>query len=157
MDMITLAMAKAYTDSKQLASKKETKRLVCDFVLDAGRNWTAVFTGNFNADYLKVGKTYLLMLDGMECKGTATEGANGAFGVGKNGDALWWDVESDLFAINISVAEASNVARNGSLYWIEEEIVHIDPKYLPPLTSPSGKQFKLTVDDSGTITATEVV
>ena len=32
----------------------------------------------------------------------------------------------------------------------------LDEKYLPTLTSPSGKKFKLTVDDNGTISATEV-
>lgn len=32
----------------------------------------------------------------------------------------------------------------------------LDEKYLPTLTSPSGKKFKLSVDDSGTISATEV-
>ena len=32
----------------------------------------------------------------------------------------------------------------------------LDEKYLPILTSPSGKKFKLSVDDSGTISATEV-
>lgn len=37
-----------------------------------------------------------------------------------------------------------------------ETIKPIDEKYLPPLVSPSGKKFKLTVDDNGTITATEV-
>ena len=32
----------------------------------------------------------------------------------------------------------------------------IDAKNLPPLVSPSGKKFKLSVDDSGAVTATEV-
>ena len=32
----------------------------------------------------------------------------------------------------------------------------IDPKYLPPIVSPSGKKFKLSVDDSGVLSATEV-
>jgi hypothetical protein len=32
----------------------------------------------------------------------------------------------------------------------------LDEKYLPILTSPGGKKFKLSVDDSGTLTATEV-
>jgi hypothetical protein len=32
----------------------------------------------------------------------------------------------------------------------------IDAKYLPPLVSPSGKKFKLSVDDSGVLSATEV-
>ena len=32
----------------------------------------------------------------------------------------------------------------------------IDAKYLPPLFSPSGKKFKLSVDDSGVLSATEV-
>jgi hypothetical protein len=32
----------------------------------------------------------------------------------------------------------------------------LDEKYLPILTSPSGKKFKLSVDDSGAVTATEV-
>lgn len=36
------------------------------------------------------------------------------------------------------------------------KIKKIDQKYLPLLKSPLGKQFKLTVDDNGTITATEV-
>lgn len=31
----------------------------------------------------------------------------------------------------------------------------LDEKYMPILTSPSGKKFKISVDDSGTITATE--
>lgn len=35
-------------------------------------------------------------------------------------------------------------------------VKRMDEKYLPTLTSPSGKKFKLSVDDSGTITATEV-
>ena len=32
----------------------------------------------------------------------------------------------------------------------------LDEKYLPILTSPSGKKFKLSVDDSGVLSATEV-
>jgi len=32
----------------------------------------------------------------------------------------------------------------------------LDEKYMPILTSPSGKKFKITVDDSGTLSATEV-
>lgn len=32
----------------------------------------------------------------------------------------------------------------------------MDEKYLPTLTSPSGKKFKLSVDDSGVLSATEV-
>ncbi len=32
----------------------------------------------------------------------------------------------------------------------------LDEKYMPILTSPSGKKFKLTVDDSGTVSAVEV-
>lgn len=32
----------------------------------------------------------------------------------------------------------------------------IDAKYLPPIVSPSGKKFKLSVDDSGVLSATEV-
>lgn len=32
----------------------------------------------------------------------------------------------------------------------------LDEKYMPILTSPSGKKFKLSVDDSGVISATEV-
>lgn len=32
----------------------------------------------------------------------------------------------------------------------------LEEKYLPILTSPSGKKFKLSVDDSGAVTATEV-
>lgn len=36
-------------------------------------------------------------------------------------------------------------------------ITRLDEKYMPLLTSPSGKKFKLSVDDSGTINTTEVV
>lgn len=32
----------------------------------------------------------------------------------------------------------------------------LDEKYMPTLTSPSGKKYKLTVDDSGTLSAVEV-
>ena len=32
----------------------------------------------------------------------------------------------------------------------------LDEKYMPILTSPSGKKYKLTVDDSGTVSAVEV-
>lgn len=40
---------------------------------------------------------------------------------------------------------------------VNTQKVHtLDPKYLPDLTSPSGKKFKLTVDDSGTVSAVEV-
>lgn len=34
-------------------------------------------------------------------------------------------------------------------------IKRLDEKYMPILTSPSGKKFKLSVDDSGAVTATE--
>lgn len=46
-------------------------------------------------------------------------------------------------------------------YTVSKETIHpIDPKYIPDLdsitlNSPSGKRFTVTVDDSGTITATE--
>jgi hypothetical protein len=35
-------------------------------------------------------------------------------------------------------------------------IVPMPEKYMPILTSPSGKKFRITVDDNGTLTATEV-
>lgn len=36
------------------------------------------------------------------------------------------------------------------------DIKTLDPKYLPPLTSPNGTQYKLTVSDDGTLSATAV-
>ena len=41
--------------------------------------------------------------------------------------------------------------------FLAEEIVHpVDEKFMPVLTSPNGTKFKITVDDTGTISATEV-
>ena len=36
------------------------------------------------------------------------------------------------------------------------ELKRLDEKYMPIITSPSGKKFKISVDDSGNLTATEV-
>jgi hypothetical protein len=36
------------------------------------------------------------------------------------------------------------------------ELKRLDEKFLPILTSPSGKRFSITVDDNGSIIATEV-
>ena len=41
--------------------------------------------------------------------------------------------------------------------FLAEEIVHpVDEKFMPVLTSPNGTKFKITVNDTGTIFATEV-
>ena len=41
--------------------------------------------------------------------------------------------------------------------FLAEEIVHpVDEKFMPVLTSPNGTKFKITVDDTGTISATEI-
>jgi hypothetical protein len=54
----------------------------------------------------------------------------------------WWG-KADLQVSRITVNPATIVNP-------------MNEKYMPILTSPSGKKFKITVDDSGTISATEV-
>ena len=39
---------------------------------------------------------------------------------------------------------------------VKKTVTPLDEKFMPILTSPSGKKFKLSVDDSGAVTATEV-
>lgn len=50
----------------------------------------------------------------------------------------------------------NKVPINVTIYEQTEIVSALDEKYLPPLISPNGKKFKLTVDDNGTITATEI-
>lgn len=77
-------------------------------------------------------------------------------------------VDDDVYAgmpmkkgtyFNVTVDEAEVVEYVKSISCLThkvETIKTLDEKYLPELTSPSGKKFKLSVDDNGTISATEV-
>lgn len=59
--------------------------------------------------------------------------------------------------IMITDSGSSNVSNNDTCsIYTTETIKTINEKYLPLLISPSGKKFKLTIDDNGTISATEI-
>ena len=53
-------------------------------------------------------------------------------------------------------AYISSLTINGYTGFITKTVTPLDEKYMPVLKSPSGKKFKITVDDTGTLTATEV-
>ena len=85
---------------------------------------------------------------GFAINGGMVAGSDGQFdpGVGFAIPAGVWApdfVASGMPFVGITISPASTVKT-------------LDEKYMPLLTSPSGKKFKLTVDDSGTISATEV-
>ena len=77
------------------------------------------------------------------------------FVVGSNGQL---DLGTDVFPKGLWCSDLSVVgAENGSITINPSTTLKpLDEKYMPILTSPSGKKFKLSVDDSGTISATEV-
>lgn len=54
--------------------------------------------------------------------------------------------------VSLSTSETPEITWDGNIGGIKK----LDEKFMPELTSPNGKKFKLTVDDSGTISATEV-
>ena len=53
--------------------------------------------------------------------------------------------------VSSSTSDTPEITWDGNIGGIKK----IDEKFMPVLTSPNGTKFKITVDDSGTITATE--
>lgn len=85
---------------------------------------------------------------------TATGGAVGAVGTESTGEPFMITTDGNTSTMIAALYDCGIVTI--SISKRAETIKTIDEKYLPALTSPSGKKFKLTVDDSGNITATEV-
>ena len=122
---------------------------------------------------LVVGETYFVNFDGVEyaceCKVYNMNSAQCAVYIGdflgymKKGESTGEPFTlyeqcyiSDGSFISAVLGFIDNGTHTASVYQKTETIHPIDPKFIV-LTSPSGKKFNLTVDDSGTITATEVV
>lgn len=69
------------------------------------------------------------------------------------------DTSKDFDAPSDNMIPQSFTIYNSTIFAPKMEMKRMDKKFLPEnivLTSPSGKQFNITVDDSGVLTATEV-
>ena len=167
MDMITLSMAKAYTDEQRLAYTERGTVRVIDTAVFLSSD-TEIQTGTFFSSFVpELGVTYLVNYDG---KDYVTQAKFQAVANHILGNAhLYDDFAEDTgepfllrFASEGDWPEVEVYATGGNFIvhvdvYAEQDIVYpIDPKFIV-LTSPSGKKFNLSVDDSGTISATEVV
>lgn len=54
------------------------------------------------------------------------------------------------------ITSLTDVNHSIAVFSVAKDVKKLDEKFMPVLTSPNGKKFKITVDDSGTISATEV-
>lgn len=95
------------------------------------------------------GASHINLVQGALMTGEGHDSTNGSF-VGLAAHGKYTDIKSDTaFAIGNG---ASNTARNNIF-----EVTAAGGVIVPSATSGSTKKFKITVDDTGTITATEVV
>lgn len=170
MDIVTLALAKAHSDGQRIAySEKNT-------ITYDGSGETIDLLGD-GSTFAKVqdNPIDLLAVTAMQTNESvgininylrivAESGVQFAYILADNG-ATEWILVINAFENNdagipkglyVQVIVSSYIAR------IETETIHtIDPKYLPvldsvTLNSPSGKQYTLTIDDTGAVTTTEV-
>lgn len=150
MDMITLAMAKAYTDSKQLAkSVVEYKKIVPDTALEL---WTDSGTGRpteiIMQSALIEGNTYRVKTDSgtytAVCKKvTEPEAGVEMFCLG-NLEHFGFDATSETYGFASYEADGMVVGfivdyDNGTTFSVDEktETIHpIDPKFLPGACLP---------------------
>ena len=89
------------------------------------------------------------------CDGTGyvmvSDGSEEAVSVGMT-KGVWLVCSPEAQAAGITMT----LTIPGSNAFESKTVKPMDEKYMPILTSPSGKKFKLSVDDSGVISATEV-
>lgn len=116
---------------------------------------------------LEAGKSYIVIWDGEEylCTASTIDGgfiALGNFGI-SGGEGL--ENTGEPFLVSYAVDYGSGMlvidwltgeSHTCGVYEGEKVANPLPEEYMPVLTSPGGKKFKLTVDDSGTVTATEV-
>lgn len=152
MDMITLAMAKAYTDQK--AGYTEPGKAIFNIALTDGSNYDVVVTGK----ELTVGETYTVITE---------SGSFSAVCKDFNGGALLGNLASinpsgentgESFAVYVGVdkGEAFGVAvdQNGGSFikiTTPETIHPIDPKFLPGVCLPVVEIASAPYPESGTV------
>lgn len=160
MDMITLAMAKAYTDSKQLASAETTLTTVFE-------NASAAMVSKVDTSLVESGTRCVVEFCGETYERTAYVDRDGKIAVGnsylRGGESdtgepfCIWNQTNSVYGIK----RASGFTGEISLY-VKTEIIHtIDPKFIPAMDSltlngADGKQYKVTVDANGALVATAI-
>ena len=180
MDVITLSMAKAYTDSKggYLGTKTEVlyENAVSDYDIAAGQVAEAIIANAEDAVILEVGKMYSVTFNGVKYKcechthGHAIQKAV-AIGNSRVVNSSGNDT-GEPFVIIYTTRSGSSYCNafgwttgNEASFTIEQEvkaIIPIDPKYIPTMDNLTingvdGKQYKLTVDENGALVTTAVV
>lgn len=184
MDIPTLALAKAYTDSQRLAYVVPGAKLTFDGDI-TGKEF-------LNETLVKISDVPVDLTSVTKCILTADPVIASAFGVPENmeytGDgftvssvnilgieAQQLSTAENMIAVSIPDHGLWGTVMLGTSMGFDEvdvamwvsyiecaETIHpIDPKYIPAmdsvtLNSPNGTQFKITVDDTGALTATEV-
>lgn len=157
MDMLTLAMAKAYTDSKQLASAETTLSKIFEaeeegFGLDAVDLSLVPSGAKCIVEFEE--KTYERVVSYEY--GDAFIGNLGLDGGEDTGEPFIIYFQDGMTIVLYQSGHSGTIR-----VYVDSETIHpIDPKFIPALdsitlNSPGGKRFTLMVDDSGTITATE--
>lgn len=105
------------------------------------------------------GETYYVSIDGEEYECIGVYNSSGVTNKG-----VWlYPVGDHNVRVEISMmtswhtlfAPVSDGYHNVDIFTSSKTVTHLDEKYMPTLTSPNGTKFKLTVDDSGTVSATE--
>ena len=177
MGVLTLAMAKAYTDSQRLAYIETTEGLTFDGDRDGKESIGPCYKISdvpINVDDVTEiairdnSSEVILSKDAFEINRAFDNGITAISGRIESDsgsmEGVWvLSVGDNATFEGTSVAKGTYVCRAGSKVYVTEvrgvviETIHpIDPKYIV-LTSSSGKKFNLSVDDSGTVSATEVV
>jgi hypothetical protein len=170
MDMITLAMAKAYTDRLGFL---ETEK---NYILKDFNNKVGVAKVTMEPIPLVVGETYFVDFDGTvyecQCRPFSSRSMPNGYQIGNK--YLYYPEEGYIdsgepFVMLGDMATGMgsyNLKDNYSLHTIsiyqEKKVFHpIDQKFIPPMDSitlngADGKQYKVTVNESGALTATAI-
>lgn len=169
MDAVTLAMAKAYTDSQRLAYEGTEKqycgriRVEANYNEDFGGLYVSTSVGTFgvveSALAVEIEWDHVLYYFN-------TSGIRGGFQLGNLSLAGQGDDTGEPFLIIFDFDQNTTlyIAEQGgphdfSCSYYYKAIHPIDPKFLPSmdsltLVSPNGTSYKVTVDDSGNLKAT---
>ena len=128
------------------------------------------YAGEFPSFEAKVGDTYKVSWDSTVYECTCRTDMNGDIHIGDpylldggSGTGEPFDIIVDHPNGALIVTEDTSASHTFSISRLVTEVVKIDEKYLPTpeyiipsSTSGSTKKFKITVDDNGALTATEV-
>lgn len=166
MDMITLALAKKYTDSQRLAHITPGTKLT----FDGNREGLEVFEDDESYVYISTNTYDLNCVESFvlhigNVSGTVAKGDFYVEGVA-DAQELFLTDEGITVPMVLSIQGMGTVILATDASYVSEitfaETIHtIDPKYIPTLDAltlngADGKQYTLTVDDTGALAVTAI-